>query len=76
LQAAVDGQEQEMRIVVVVCGDAAVFFESLVVRLLVGMGYGGSITDVSRALTEGSGDTARHSQRQTPRPVAGGKEFL
>ena len=32
------------------------FFESLVVRLLVGMGYGGSVTDVSKALTGGSGD--------------------
>ena len=28
------------------------FFESLVVRLLVGMGYGGSVTDVSKALEE------------------------
>ncbi len=32
------------------------FFESLVVRLLVGMGYGGSVTDVSKALVGGSGD--------------------
>jgi restriction system protein len=32
------------------------FFESLVVRLLVGMGYGGSVTDVSKALTGGSGN--------------------
>jgi restriction system protein len=32
------------------------FFESLVVRLLVGMGYGGSITDVNKALVGGSGD--------------------
>jgi restriction system protein len=27
-----------------------------VVRLLVGMGYGGSVTDVSKALVGGSGD--------------------
>jgi restriction system protein len=33
-----------------------VFFESLVVRLLVGMGYGGSVTDVSKALVGGTGD--------------------
>jgi restriction system protein len=32
------------------------FFESLVVRLLVAMGYGGSVTDVSKALVGGSGD--------------------
>lgn len=32
------------------------FFESLVVRLLVGMGYGGSATDVSKALVGGTGD--------------------
>jgi restriction system protein len=33
------------------------FFESLVVRLLVGMGYGGSVADVSKALVVGgSGD--------------------
>lgn len=32
------------------------FFESLVVRLLVGMGYGGSVADVSHALVGGSGD--------------------
>jgi restriction system protein len=32
------------------------FFESLVVRLLVGMGYGGSVSDVSKALVGGSGD--------------------
>jgi restriction system protein len=32
------------------------FFESLVVRLLVGMGYGGSVTDVSKALVGGTGD--------------------
>ena len=32
------------------------FFESLVVRLLVAMGYGGSVTDVSNALVGGSGD--------------------
>jgi restriction system protein len=32
------------------------FFESLVVRLLVGMGYGGSITDVNKALVGGTGD--------------------
>ena len=32
------------------------FFESLVVRLLVGMGYGGSVTDVSKALLGGTGD--------------------
>ena len=29
------------------------FFESLVVRLLVGMGYGGSVTDVNKALVVG-----------------------
>jgi restriction system protein len=29
---------------------------SLVVRLLVGMGYGGSVTDVKKALVGGSGD--------------------
>jgi restriction system protein len=33
-----------------------VFFESLVVRLLVGMGYGGSVTDLSKALVGGTGD--------------------
>ena len=34
-----------------------VFFESLVVRLLVGMGYGGgSVTDISNALVGGTGD--------------------
>ncbi len=32
------------------------FFESLVVRLLVGMGYGGSVTEVSIALVGGTGD--------------------
>jgi restriction system protein len=32
------------------------FFESLVVRLLVGMGYGGSVTDVTKALVGGTGD--------------------
>jgi restriction system protein len=32
------------------------FFESLVVRLLVAMGYGGSVNDVSKALVGGSGD--------------------
>jgi restriction system protein len=32
------------------------FFESLVVRLLVGVGYGGSVTDVTKALVGGSGD--------------------
>jgi restriction system protein len=32
------------------------FFESLVVRLLVSMGYGGSVTDVSKALVGGTGD--------------------
>jgi restriction system protein len=32
------------------------FFESLVVRLLVGMGYGGSVTNVSAALVGGTGD--------------------
>lgn len=32
------------------------FFESLVVRLLVGMGYGGSVVDVSNALVGRSGD--------------------
>jgi restriction system protein len=33
------------------------FFESLVVRLLVGMGYGGgSVTDISKALVGGTGD--------------------
>jgi restriction system protein len=32
------------------------FFESLVVRLLVEMGYGGSVTDVSKALVGGTGD--------------------
>jgi restriction system protein len=32
------------------------FFESLVVRLLVSMGYGGSVTDVSKALLGGAGD--------------------
>ncbi len=32
------------------------FFESVVVRLLVGMGYGGSFNDVSKALVGGSGD--------------------
>lgn len=38
------------------CGTPA-FFESVVVRLLVAMGYGGSsVTDVSKALVGGSGD--------------------
>ncbi|WBU27741.1 restriction endonuclease [Rhodopseudomonas palustris] len=32
------------------------FFESLIVRLLVAMGYGGSVTDVSKALVGGTGD--------------------
>lgn len=32
------------------------FFESLVVRLLVSMGYGGTVTDVSKALIGGPGD--------------------
>jgi restriction system protein len=32
------------------------FFESLVVRLLVGMGYGGSVADISKALVGGTGD--------------------
>lgn len=32
------------------------FFESLVVRLLVTMGYGGSVTDISKALIGGPGD--------------------
>jgi restriction system protein len=32
------------------------FFESLVVRLLVGMGYGGSVDDISKALVGGTGD--------------------
>lgn len=32
------------------------FFESLVVRLLVAMGYGGSVTDVGKALVGGPGD--------------------
>jgi restriction system protein len=32
------------------------FFESLVVRLLVSMGYGGSVSDVSKALVGGTGD--------------------
>ncbi len=32
------------------------FFESLVVKLLVGMGYGGSFQDVNNALVGGSGD--------------------
>lgn len=32
------------------------FFERLVVRLLVGMGYGGSVTDLDKALVGGSGD--------------------
>jgi restriction system protein len=32
------------------------FFESLVIRLLVGMGYGGSVSDVSTALLGGTGD--------------------
>jgi restriction system protein len=32
------------------------FFEKLVVQLLVGMGYGGSVTDISNALVGGTGD--------------------
>ena len=32
------------------------FFEKLVVQLLVGMGYGGSVTDISSALVGGTGD--------------------
>jgi len=32
------------------------FFESLVVRLLVAMGYGGSVTDLDKALVGGTGD--------------------
>jgi restriction system protein len=32
------------------------FFESLIVRLLVGMGYGGSVSDISNALVGGTGD--------------------
>ena len=32
------------------------FFESLVVRLLVAMGYGGSVTELDKALVGGSGD--------------------
>jgi restriction system protein len=32
------------------------FFESLVVRLLIAMGYGGSISDVDKALVGGTGD--------------------
>jgi restriction system protein len=32
------------------------FFEKLVVQLLVGMGYGGSVTDISNALIGGTGD--------------------
>jgi restriction system protein len=32
------------------------FFESLLVRLLVSMGYGGSVTSVSKALVGGTGD--------------------
>lgn len=32
------------------------FFEALVVRLLLAMGYGGSVTDLDRALVGGSGD--------------------
>jgi restriction system protein len=32
------------------------FFESLVVRLLIGLGYGGSVTDLSKALVGGTGD--------------------
>lgn len=32
------------------------FFEKLVVQLLVGMGYGGSVTDISKALVGGTGD--------------------
>jgi restriction system protein len=32
------------------------FFESLVVRLLIAMGYGGSISDVDQALVGGTGD--------------------
>ena len=32
------------------------FFESLVVRLLVAMGYGGSVTDLDKALVGGAGD--------------------
>lgn len=32
------------------------FFESLVVRLLVAMGYGGSVVDVEKAIVGGSGD--------------------
>lgn len=32
------------------------FFEQVVVRLLIAMGYGGSVTDLDRALVGGSGD--------------------
>ncbi len=32
------------------------FFEKLVVQLLVGIGYGGSVTDISNALVGGTGD--------------------
>lgn len=32
------------------------FFESLVVRLLFAMGYGGSVTEINKALTGGAGD--------------------
>ncbi|MGH9591234.1 MAG: winged helix-turn-helix domain-containing protein, partial [Terracidiphilus sp.] len=32
------------------------FFESLVVRLLFAMGYGGSVTEINKALTGGPGD--------------------
>lgn len=37
-------------------GSSPVFFESLVVRLLMAMGYGGSVQDLGKALVGGSGD--------------------
>ena len=53
--AQLEQQLAEELLVKIRLGTAA-FFESLVVRLLFAMGYGGSVTEINKALVGGSGD--------------------
>ncbi|MGD0901789.1 MAG: restriction endonuclease [Terracidiphilus sp.] len=50
--------EQELadELLVKIRSGTPAFFENLVVRLLFAMGYGGSVTEINRALVGGSGD--------------------
>jgi len=58
IRSAHEQLEQELadELLVKIRAGTPTFFEKLVVRLLVGMGYGGSVTEISRALVGGAGD--------------------